>query len=110
MGDAAGWYNGIMTKIEDQMAKVFYKEDGTFSEHDVGLGGIKSILHQSNWRKHDKVTFVVPQKGNLIGKLSKVLPGEVTIQFKDKASNAKVLHADDNLQRIKSSNLSSQCG
>ena len=110
VGDAAGWYNGIVTKIEGQMAKVFYKEDGTFSEHDVGLGEIKSMLHQNNWRKNDKVTFVVPKKGKLIGKISKVLPREVTIQFKGKASNAKVLHDDDNLKRVKSSNLSSQLG
>ena len=46
----------------------------------------------------------------MIGKISKILPGEVTIQFKGKASNAKVLHDDDNLKRIKSSNLSSQLG
>ena len=110
VGDAAGWYNGIVTKIEGQMAKVFYKEDGTFSEHDVGLGEIKSILHKNNWRKNDKVTFVVPKKGKLIGKISKILPGEVTIQFKGKASNAKVLHDDENLKRIKSSNLSSRLG
>ena len=71
VGDATG-YNGAVTKIEGQMAKVFYKEDGTFSEHDVGLGEIKSILHESNWRKHDKVTFVVTKKGKLIGKISKV--------------------------------------
>ena len=46
----------------------------------------------------------------MIGKISKVLPGEVTIQFKGKASNAKVLHDDVNLQRVESSNLSSQLG
>ena len=46
----------------------------------------------------------------MIGKISKILPGEVTIQFKGKASNAKVLHDDENLKRIKSSNLSSQLG
>ena len=96
--------------IESQMVRVFYKEDVTFSEHDVGLGEIKSILHQNNWRTHDKVTFVAPKKGKLIGKISKVLPGEVTIQFKGKASNARVLHDDENLKRIKSSNLSSRLG
>ena len=64
VGDAAGWYNGVVTKNEGQMAQVFPKEDGTFSEHNVGLGEIKSILQQNNWREHDKVTFVVPKKGN----------------------------------------------
>ena len=77
---------------------------------DIPKDEIKSMLHQKNWRKNDKVTFVVPQKGKLSGKISKVLPGEVTIQFKGKAANAKVLHDDDNPKRIKSSNLSSQCG
>ena len=91
------------------MAKVFYKEDGTFSEPGVGLGKIKSMLHQNNWTKNDKVTFVVPKKGKPIGKISKVLPREVTIQSKGKAANTKVLHDDDNLKRVKSSNLSSQC-
>ena len=46
----------------------------------------------------------------MIGKISKVLPGEVTIQFKGKAANVKVPHDDDNLKRIRSSNLSSRCG
>ena len=46
----------------------------------------------------------------MIGKINKVLPGEVIIQFKSKASNAKVLHDDVNLQRIESSNLSSPHG
>ena len=107
VGDAASWYNGIATKIEGQMAKVFYKEDDTLSEHDVGLEEIKSMRHQNNWRKFDKVTFEILKKGKLIGKMSKVLPREVTIQFKGKAANAKVLHDDDNLKRIKSSSLSS---
>ena len=85
------------------MAKVFYKDDVTFSEHVVGLEEIKSMLHQNNWRKNDKVTFEIPKKGTLIEKISKVLPREVTIQFKGKAANAKVLHDDDDLKRIKSS-------
>jgi hypothetical protein len=68
------------------------------------------MLHQSNWRKDDEVTFGIPKKGKLIGKISKVLPREVTIQFKGKAANDKVLHADDNLKRFKLANLSSQCG
>ena len=92
------------------MAKVFYKEDGAFSEHEAGLGEIKSMRHQNNWRKNGKVTFEIPKKGKLIGKISKVLPREVTIQFKGKAANDKVLHADDNLKRFKLANLSSQCG
>ena len=29
--EAAGWYNGIVTKIEGTMAKVFYKVGGTSS-------------------------------------------------------------------------------
>ena len=55
------------------MAKVFYTEDGTFSEHDVGLGEIKAILHKNNWRKNAKVTFIVPKKEGRIGKISNVL-------------------------------------
>ena len=43
--------HNIVTKIEGQMAKVFYKEDGTLSEHDVGLGEIKSILHKKQLEK-----------------------------------------------------------
>lgn len=30
--EATGWYNGIVTKIEGTMIKVFYEEVGTFSE------------------------------------------------------------------------------
>ena len=46
----------------------------------------------------------------MIGKISKVLSGKVSVQFKGKASNAKVLHDHDNLQRVKSANLSSPLG
>ena len=106
VGDAAGWYNGFVTEKTGQMAKEFYKKDGTYSEHSVGLGEAKSILHQHNWRENDKVNFDDPKKGKLIGKISKVLPEEVTIQFKSKASNVKLLHDDAKLKRVKSSNLS----
>ena len=68
VGEATGWYNGIVTKIEGTMAKVFYNEDGTFSEQDAELGEIKSILYKHNWRKHDQVTFSDPKKGEMLGK------------------------------------------
>ena len=92
------------------IAKVFYKEDGTYSEHNAGLGEIKLILHQNHWRKNDKVTFDDPKKGKQIGKISKVLPEEVTIQFKSKTNNVKLLHDDARLKKIKSSNLSERQG
>ena len=46
--EATGWYNGIVTKIGGAMAKVFYKEDGTFSEHNAEFGEIKLILYKHN--------------------------------------------------------------
>ena len=40
VGDAASWYNGFMTEMTGHIAKVFYKEDGTYSEHNGVLGEI----------------------------------------------------------------------
>ena len=39
-----------------------------------------------------------------------MLPEEVTIQFKSKTNNVKLLHDDARLKRIKSSNLSERQG
>ena len=48
VAEAAGWYSGVVTKLEGTTAKVFYKEDVKFSEHDAELGEIKSVLYKHN--------------------------------------------------------------
>ena len=108
LGDSAGWYNGEVRKIEGSSVEVFYEEDGTFSEHNLEEGQVKTVIYDNLWRKHDSVSYEHPEKGVLKGMISKVKPDTVTIKFKDKCSNVSAQHDDKDLARVNSCNLSNR--
>ena len=108
LGDSAGWYNGEVRKIEGSSVEVFYEEDGTFSEHNLEEGQVKTVIYDKLWRKHDSVSYKHPEKGVLKGMISKVKPDTVTIKFKDKCSNVSAQHDDKDLARVNSCNLSNR--